>query len=166
MGRETVTSDLPVSGVIPISQMAGEDGQETQRLRNMEQKARDFVSNFEWCEEIRNFYYGAAIGDVFAVFLAHIRPSQPSVDEYLWIIVGDLPSAYLVTDDCANPKEALEGYIWEMRKWVTLAGDGRNSEDVIPVNAPATPEFAEALESRLDALEQKIIPHVVYFDRR
>ena len=136
--------------------MAGEDDEETRRLRNMEQTARDFIGDFDWCEEIRAFYYGAAVGNVFAVFLAHIRPAQNTVDEYLWIVVGDLPSAYLVTDDSANPKEALEGYIWEMRKWVALAKEGRSSDDIIPVNVPPTPEWAEALESRLDALEQKL----------
>ena len=153
-----MTSDLPVSGVIPISEMAGEDDEETRRLRKMEQTARDFIADFDWCEGVRDFYYGAAVGDVFAVFLAHIRPTQDSIDEYLWIIVGDLPSAYLVTDDCANPKEALEGYIWEMRKWVALARTGQETDDVIPVNVPAAPEWAEALGSRLDTLEQKIIP--------
>jgi hypothetical protein len=153
-----VTGDLPVSGVIPILEMAGEDDEETRRLREMEQRARDFIGDFEWCEEIRDFYYGAGVGDLFAIFLAHIRPAQPSVDEYLWIVVGDLPPAYLVTDDCANPKEALEGYIWEMRKWVALAREGRNSDDVIPLNVPVTPVWAESLESRLDTLEQKVIP--------
>jgi hypothetical protein len=54
--------------------------------------------------------------------------------------------------------EALDGYIWEMRKWVALAKEGRTSDDVIPVNVPATPTWAESLENRLDALERKIIP--------
>jgi hypothetical protein len=38
-----------------------------------------------------------------------------------------------------------------MRKWVALAKQGRTSRDVIPVNAPATPESAETLEARLNA---------------
>lgn len=150
--------DLPASGVVPISNMAGEDDDETERLRKMEKKARDFITEFEWCGGIREFYFGDGIGDVFAVFLAYIKPARPSVDEYLWIVVGDLPSAYLVTDDSPRPKEALESYIWEMRKWVALAKHGRTSTDVIPVKVPATPEWAETLQSRLDALEQQIIP--------
>lgn len=149
---------LPVSGVVPISEMWSEDEEETQRLQNMENRARDFITNFAWCEGIRAFYYGAGIGDVFGVYLAHIMPARQSVDEYLWIVVGDLPSAYLVTDDCPGPREALEGYIWEMRKWVALAKQRKTSKDVIPVDVPATPEWAERLEVRLDALEQKIIP--------
>jgi len=153
-----VADDLPVTGVVPISEMLGEDDSESQMLRDMERKARDFISQFEWCEGISDFYFGAGIGDVFAVFLAHIKPARPAVDRYLWIVVGDIPSAYLVTDDCPDPREALEGYIWEMRKWVALAKQGRSSEDVIPVNVPATPECAKQLEVRLDTLEQKIIP--------
>jgi hypothetical protein len=154
-----MSADLPVSGVTPISLMAGEDEAETEKLRSMERKARDFIAQFDWCGEVRDFYFGAGVGDVFAVFLAHIKPAQPSVDEYLWIVVGDIPSAYLVTESCADPKEALVGYVWEMRKWVALAREGRTSDDVIPVNAPATPEWAEALSGRLDALDQKIIPY-------
>ena len=150
--------ELPVSGVVPIAEMIGEDDDETQRLRKMEAKARGFLSHFDWCREISEFYFGDGIGDVFAIFLARIIPARPSVDEYIWIVVGDIPSAYLVTDACPSPKEAFEGYIWEMRKWVALAKQGRTSRDVIPVNAPATPEWAETLEGRLNALEQKIIP--------
>ncbi len=150
---------LPVSGVVPISCMLGEDDAETQRLRGMEQKARDFVSQFDWCDGIRDFYFGAGIGDVFAVFLAHIKPMRPEVDQYLWIVVGDIPSAYLVTDDCPNPREALEGYIWEMRKWVALAKQGQTSKDVIPVNVSPTPEWSKTLEVRLDTLERNIVPY-------
>lgn len=149
---------LPVSGVVPISRMVGEDDAETQRLRGMEQTARDFISQFEWCGGISDFYFGAGVGDVFAVFLAQIKPTRPEVDQYLWIVVGDIPSAYLVTDDCPSPKEALEGYIWEMRKWVALAKEGRTSKDVIPVNVPATLEWAKTLEVRLDTLQRELIP--------
>lgn len=150
--------DLPVSGVIPISDMHGDDEDETRRLRDMETKARDFITNSDWCGGIRDFYFGDGIGDVVAVFFARIIPARPSVDEYVWIVVGDMPPAYLVVDDCPTPKAALEGYIWEMRRWVALAEEGKSSRDVIPVNVPATPEWAETLKSRLDALEQKIMP--------
>jgi len=153
-----MANELPVSGVVPVSQMAGEDDDDTERLRKMETDAREFISHFDWCEGIRDLYFGGGIGDVFAVFLVRIAPAQTSVDEYLWIVVGDIPSAYLVVDDSPIPQRAIEGYVWEMRKWVALAKEGRTSGDVIPVNAPATPEWAEKLESRLNALEQKIIP--------
>ena len=155
--------ELPVTGVVPTSAMTGEDEEETARLREMEGQARAFLSSFQWCESIDGLYFGDGVGGVCAVFFAHIKPSRPDVDEHLWVVVGDLPPAYLVTDDCRTPKQALEGYIEEMRKWVALAKVGQASHDVIPVYVPPTPESAEALESRLDALEQKIIPQ--WFDQ-
>lgn len=150
--------ELPVKGVIPIEKMIGDDEEETALLHDMEQDARRFLSSFPWCESIEQFYFGAGVGKVFGVFFARITPSREDVDEYLWVVVGDLPPAYLVTDDCRNPREALEGYIWEMRKWVKLAKDGKASTSVTPVNAPATPEWANVIESRLNTLEEKIIP--------
>ncbi|MGA3102543.1 MAG: hypothetical protein ABSD61_11835 [Terracidiphilus sp.] len=153
-----MSDSIPVSGVIPVSEMVGEDDEETVRLRELEESARGFLLQFEWCEAIREFYFGDGVGDVFGVFLARIEPAKPDIDEYLWIVVGNLPSAYLVIDDSPTPKDALEAYIEEMRKWVVLAKRGEHSPDVIPVNVPATPEWAEQLEGRLDALEKEIIP--------
>lgn len=149
---------LPVSGVVPVSEMAGEDAAETELLRGMEVEARNFLSSFEWCQEIKGFYFGSGLGGVFAIFFAHIAPASPEVDEFLWVVVGDIPPAQLVTDDSPNPKKALESYIGEMRRWVALAAEGKTSPEVIPVNVPATPEWAEALGGRLDFLEKKIIP--------
>jgi hypothetical protein len=64
----------------------------------------------------------------------------------------------LVIDDCKSPSEALDGYIWEMSKWVKLAKQGNSSKRVIPVNAPSSPEFAEMLESRLRVLAETVVP--------
>ena len=150
--------DLPVRGVVPVAQMIGEDEAETAHLCEMEARARAFLDRFSWCVAIEDLYFGEGIGGVVAVFFARIKPSRPEVAEYLWIIVGDLPSAYLVTDDSQNPKCALESYVYEMRKWVALAKEGKSSPDVIPVNVPATREWADALEGRLNLLEEEIIP--------
>jgi len=103
-------------------------------------------------------YFGDGYGKVVAVFFFHIEPSRPDVDEWLWVVVGDLPSAYLVIDACKTPSQALEGYIGEMSEWVKLAKEGRSSKDVIPVNAPATPESAGMLEARLKVLSERIVP--------
>lgn len=156
--------NIPVSGVIPMSQITAESDDESDdeiaRLRAMEAEARAFLTSFSWCRNIRGLYFGEGIGGVFAVFFAHIEPAADNIDQYLWVIVGDLPPAYLVTDESPTPREALDGYIFEMRRWVALAEQGKRSDKVIPVNAPPTPEWAAALRSRLDTLEQKIIPNL------
>lgn len=102
--------------------------------------------------------FGDGIGGIIGIFFAHIEPERSDVDEWLWVIVGDLPPAYLVTDDCRTPKEAAGGYISEMRRWVDAAKSGDSLQGVIPVNVPATPEWAAGLEKRLDALEFELLP--------
>ena len=151
-------NELPVRGVIPIDQMFGDDEEDTRLLRKMASEAHDYISNFSWCKSIREAYFGDGYGGIVAIFFFHIEPSRPGADEWLWVVVGDLPPAYLVIDECKIPSQALEGYIDEMSDWVSLAKEGRSSENAIPVNAPATAEFAEMLESRLKVLRETIVP--------
>jgi hypothetical protein len=124
----------------------------------MADEARPFLDQFAWCKEIREFYFGLGIGGVLAVFLARILPLHKSVDEWLWVVVGDLPPAYLVTDAASTPVAALRGYIEEMRKWVAAVRAGESVDTVIPVNAPATLQNADALYSRLNHIERELIP--------
>jgi hypothetical protein len=155
---ERVLDKLPVTGVIPISQMIGEDREDTNLLNGMSERAQAFLSSFSWCVSINQFYFGCGIGGVFAVFFAHLQPSRPAIDDFLWVVVGDLPSAYLVVDSSTTPSQAMSAYIAAMRRWAKLAKKGKTSRNVIPVNVPATPEWAEALEGRLKMLEQEILP--------
>jgi hypothetical protein len=45
-----------------------------------------------------------------------------------------------------------------MRRWVEAVNLGQSIDDLIPVNAPASPEYAAKLESRLAFLEEEVIP--------
>ena len=92
-----------------------------------------------------------------AVFLFHIEPTQ-AADEWLWVISCDVSTAFLVTDSCKTPSQALEGYIDEMFKWVQLAKQGHSSKNVIPVYMRATPENAVDVEKRLKILREVIVP--------
>jgi hypothetical protein len=86
-----------------------------------------------------------------------LRPAAAGVDEWLWVVVGDLPPAYLVADGNPTWQEALAGYIDEMRRWVDAAMAGAPVDDLIPVNTPPTAEYAEMLGSRLRTLEETLL---------
>lgn len=152
------STESPLNGVIPIDQALGDNAEDTRFLREMASKAQLYISKFSWCVSVRGVYFGDRYGKIVAVFLIRIEPSRPSVHEWLWVIVGDLPSAYLVTDECKTPSQAIERYIEEISEWVKLAKKGRSSEHVIPVNAPPTPQSARMLESRLKVLSETVIP--------
>jgi len=79
------------------------------------------------------------------------------VDRWLWTITGDVPPAYLVTDDARKPREALEGYVFEMRRWVRKVRAHEDLTDVIPVDVPPTEKYADLLESRLNFVETEIL---------
>jgi len=146
--------------LVPIKRMQGETSDETNLLQGHYQEAEAFIRSFAWCRSIIDCYYRIGIGGIFAIFLFRIVPTSINVDEYLWVIVGDLPPAYLVTDLSPTPAGALRIYIGEMQRWVDAVQKGKPITDVIPVNVPPTAEYAEQLERRLEFLRLSVLPQV------
>jgi hypothetical protein len=138
--------------VVPVRDIKGENDEETLGLRKMFDEAQRFLSAFNWCVRIEESYFGFGYAGIVAVFLFKICPVRADVDDWLWVVVGDLPPAYLVTEGNLTPELALDGYISEMTRWVQAAKEERPVDDLIPVNVPPTQENAEALEGRLAAL--------------
>ena len=155
----TLKSKIDFSKVVPASRLKGEDEQETTELKKMLREASTYLESFRWCKTIKAAYMGIGIAGVVGVFLFRIQPAKPDVDEWVWVIVGDLPPAYITVEDAPNPASALDAYIGAMEGWVKAAKTGKSVEDVIPVNVPATRENAEQLESRLRFLDREILAH-------
>lgn len=147
-----------ITGVVPIAEMTGDDQEDSGLLQQAYLEARSFLLAHKWCLGIGEAHFGVGLGGVVAVFLLAVDPVPTRVDEWVWVIVGDIPPAYLVLDDCPNPIAALKTYVGLMREWVDLARDGVSSRKVIPVNAPSTPEYAMMLEDRLDTITNTILP--------
>ncbi|MEL6339763.1 MAG: hypothetical protein AAFQ65_07635, partial [Myxococcota bacterium] len=83
-----------------------------------------------------------------------------SEDTWLWVVAGDLPSAYFVVDDSGNPKEAMQTYDELIRDWISAVRNGSSLEEVFPFEVSPTLEHAEMLETRLDFLKERITPHM------
>jgi hypothetical protein len=145
---------IDVSQMTAGESVTGDDSEDTQLLREMHTRASAFLADFSWCSEIRQSFFGCGIGGVVAVFLMEIAPTREDVDEWLWVIVGDLPPAYLVTEDTRNATDALEIYVELMRDWIRAVRGGLDLNQFIPVNSPPTSEVANQLETRLNTLEQ------------
>jgi hypothetical protein len=143
-----------------VAQLAGDDEEDARLLRAMSEQAERYLSSFAWCKAIREFYFGDGVGGIIAIFFARIEAIGTGIDEWLWVVVGDIPPAYLVTDVCHTPKQAAEAYIKEMCKWVAATQLGQTSEEIIPVNVPATSEWAEELAKRLDWVDSEIVPRL------
>lgn len=104
---------IPVKGVMRLDQMAGRDAEDDRLLKLMASQAQTYLRSFPWCKQIREAYFGDGYGGIVAVFLFRIEPARSGVDEWLWVIFGDIPPAYLVIDTAKTPSQALESYIEE-----------------------------------------------------
>ncbi len=143
--------------VVPVEDFTGQDAAETAAVQAAVSRSRDFLRSFRWCGGIAASYVGIAVPEIVFVTLHQILPLEAGVDEWLWTVIGDLPSAYLVTDGASTPEEALEAYVGEMRSWVQAVQLGQPTEDLIPVNSPATAEYADMLRKRLEIIEATLL---------
>ena len=150
---------MDTSVLIPETKIQGEDQEETQELKSMLQEAKEYIESFNWTPKISQAYMGIGLGGVIGVFLFKFAHAiKGTEDEYLWVIVGDIPSAYLVTEEAPGPVQALEIYCELMNDWAEAVTNNSSLEEVFPVKAPATKEHAEMLFSRITFIREKIIP--------
>jgi hypothetical protein len=143
------------ASLIRANSIVSDDDQDAVLLRQMKQDAERYISSFSWCKEVLDSYFGGGVGGIFAVFLFHIRSSRPDVEPWIWVVVGDIPPAYLPLTDCKSAAEVFRTYIRGMSNWVELARKGQKGtpeQGVPPVDVPATPEWAERLSQRLYGL--------------
>lgn len=112
-------------------------------------KAADFLRTFRWCGVIKESFLAFDIGYPLGVFLFRIEPRLIGVDDTLWVVVGDCPSAFLVCDNAPDWLGALRCYVFEMQRWVDAVRSGKSIDGIIPVNVSPTLEHANMLASRL-----------------
>ena len=152
--------DLNRAQATPLSQMVGEDNEETELFRQAAKEACSYLKSFQWCNHIADEYFCFGIGGVIQIFLFRVVRSEQeeTVQEWLWVIVGDLPSTYLVTDDDETPREALLTYCDLMRGWVDAVQSNSDFQRVYPVGAAPTAENASMLSTRIDFLVSEVLP--------
>lgn len=148
--------------VVREPESIGVDVEDAELLSELIERAKDYLQGFDWCRGIEETYFGVGVGGVVAVVLFRIRPERPDVDEWLWVVVGDVPSLYMVTDEASTPQQALRGYIELRDEWIAAVRAGASVDHLAPVNVPATPEWADDLDSRLRFIEKNILPREDY----
>lgn len=144
--------------MIPAAQITNPE------VRELAQEAEDFLASQPWCKKVTDVRLAWATAGVLGVFQIDLVPASPGVDSTLWVVVGDIPPAYLVTNEAPSWRDALRGYVAEMSRWVHAVRHGLPLDDVIPVEAEPTSEHAEMLASRLAFIETEIIESNSEFD--
>jgi len=121
-------------------------------------EARDYINFYDWGKVIKKEYLGYGAEGIIYIFLFEISPGRPDVPQWIWVIVGDVPSAFIPGDETKTPYQALDEYIGAMEEWVEAARQGKSVAKLIPVNVDANLANAEMLAGRLKFLEEKVLP--------
>jgi len=148
------------SRVTPLSALPREHPEEHALLLELADRAANYVAAHAWCVRVIDIGWGDGVGGVIGVLQVAFEPAPSrAVASPVWVIVGDLPPAYFAASAAlSSPRRALEAYCATMRRWATAARAGRSIEAAVPVAVEATPEHAAMLLSRLEFLEQEILP--------
>lgn len=122
-------------------------------------EARNELLFYDWCVGIEKSYVGLMVPGIVGVFLFEINPAVPETDKYVWVVVGDLPPAYITAENSPNFACALDAYVGAMEEWVEAAESDASVSNLIPVNLEATRENAKQLKIRLNLLQNRTPTH-------
>jgi hypothetical protein len=158
-GSDVGKSVVP-SGFQPIKNIEREDEEEAKLLRRMAEEAAAYIRSFRWCPNIEDACLGYGVGGVIALFLFEFSEAIGGTGDALWVVVGDVPSAYLVMEGNETPTKALEAYCLLMEEWADAVLANTDRRDVFPVSAAPTTENAQALLSRVRFIRDNILPTI------
>lgn len=126
----------------------------------MNKRGETYLESFKWCKEIRDSFLYLNLGSTLCIFLFEIDNSASSEDDFLWVMVGDLPSMYLDVYGSKTTVEVLKRFKALAKDWVSNVKSGLPVNDCYPFNAAPTLEMAEILQKRIDLIRDSIIPNV------
>jgi hypothetical protein len=119
--------------------------------------AAEFLAGQRWCSRIGTGWLSFAIPGVLGIFLFEVVGNSEKVPPKVWVVVGDVPSAYIALPADSGWQDVLAGYVFEMRRWVTAVQSGLSVSELIPVGVTPTREHAEMLAGRLDFIQSDLL---------
>lgn len=142
----------------PQNEIAGDDAEDTALLKKMARDARAYIQSFEWCPPISRVSLGYGVGGVLALFHFEFARAIEDTDRELWVVVGDIPSAYFIYEGNEDKAVALECYCALMEEWAVAVRDGESADECFPVDFEPTVENAEELLSRIAFIRNELRP--------
>jgi hypothetical protein len=132
--------------------------EELQAIMGLYEKAKAYLENFEWCLVTKRCWYDKDNGiyEKLGIFLFEIEPLNNNVDDFIWIIVGDLPSFYL-DKSVTTGQEALQVYCELMEDWIDKVKKGESILECFPIPAAPTIENAELLNNRISFIRRELV---------
>src|SRR5438105_15620722 len=97
--------------VVPWEEFIAAKPADWQEMVVLHDRARRYLEFYRWCGKIKRQYVGIMRVGIIGVFLFEIEPNRADVDPWIWVIVRNLPSAYITVDECPTAAAAADCYI-------------------------------------------------------
>ena len=147
--------------MIEIKHLQGSDIEYKDEVFKLFDEATRYLTAFKWCKKILNCWLADGFGYILCIFYFDIMPTPESnADNKLWVIVGDIPPAYLDTIEYKTANDALSFYCFLMEEWVENVKKGKSVADCYPINVAPTIEHANMLETRIKLIKSDFLPYV------
>ena len=137
---------------------------EVLEINELWKEAKQFVAAHRWCAAVKAQSLAFAAIPVLCVFLTDIHPLPPATSP-LWVIVGDIPPAYINADEATTVAEAIEDYCAAMKAWISAVREDGDLEKLIPVRERGSLVLtkgdgatADSLQRRIAFIEREILP--------
>jgi hypothetical protein len=123
-------------------------------------QAGKYLLSFKWCKKIIESNLYLNLGSTLCIFLFEIENIASSEDNFLWIIVGDIPSMYLDIHGPKSTVQVLENYIGLSQDWIDDIKAGKSIDNCYPFNAAPTIEMANLLQKRTLFMKNTLIKNI------
>lgn len=135
---------------------SGKDGADPNEI-DVVKRILEYVTAQRWVIRILSYEILFSIPGVISLASVRFEPEAGVMDDVIWVVGGDLPFAYFVTDRAKNSREALSVYVELMESWATSVKEHRGLSDVFPVAAAPTLENANSLIVRTKFIRDNFI---------
>ena len=142
--------DALVDSLIDAGDLQGISPYETSVLQRYRQRARLFLEGFAWCSDLRAERFAAGAAGIAALFAMEVLV-KGTTREWLWVIAGELPSAYVPLVGAPGASQAMGAYCELIERWIDDRERG-------PCSLEATAASPRHLESQLRVLRGYLIP--------
>jgi hypothetical protein len=129
-------------------------------LIEMHEEAKAYLMDFAWCRKIIQSYIYLNLGSNLCIFLFKIDNIASNDDDFLWVIVGDIPSMYLDIHGPRTTKQVLEDYVRLAEDWIDHVKLGKSIKNCYPFTAEPTIEMATLLEKRTLFMKNTLIDNI------
>lgn len=148
---------VDTASLIPDSSLRGQTERETQQLQEYARRARALLESFAWCTGVRQLLYGLGAGGVIAVFFADVLVKGKS-REWLWVVTGDLPSAYLPEAAAHSPCAALAAYCEGAAAWADAVQRHALGPQHLALSVEASPAVAREVAAKVATVQRLVLP--------